>query len=65
VAEIAPLVGADVEKAKRDGASLGRKPDLLTEVVGEFPETARLDGEKYYAAGAGRDATVAAASEDT
>ena len=34
-AEIAPLVGADVEKVKR--AARG-KADLLTEVVGEFPE---------------------------
>src|SRR5206468_4533503 len=33
-AEIAPLVGADVEKAKR--AARLAKADLLTEVVGEF-----------------------------
>src|SRR6476660_3393593 len=35
-AEIAPAVGADVEKAKR--AAHLAKADLLTEVVGEFPE---------------------------
>ncbi len=42
-AEIAPLVGADVEKAKR--AAHLAKADLLTEVVGEFPELAGIDGE--------------------
>ena len=45
-AEIAPLVGTDVEKAKR-AANLA-KADLLTEVVGEFPELQGLMG-KYYA----------------
>ena len=45
-AEIAPLVGADVEKAKR--AARLCKTDLLTEVVGEFPEVQGLMG-KYYA----------------
>ncbi len=60
-AEIAPLVGADVAKAKR--AALLAKADLLTEVVGEFPELQGLMG-KYYALDQGEDASVAAASED-
>ena len=58
---IAPLVGADVEKAKR--AAKLAKADLLTEVVGEFPELQGLMG-KYYALAQGADASVAAASED-
>ena len=45
-AELAPLVGADVEKAKR--AARLAKADLLTEMVGEFPELQGLMG-KYYA----------------
>src|SRR6202171_5828060 len=60
-AEIAPLVGADVEKAKR-AAHLARA-DRLTEVVGEFPELQGLMG-KYYALAQGEDASVAAASEE-
>ena len=60
-AEIAPLVGADVEKAKR--AAQLAKADLLTEVVGEFPELQGLMG-KYYALAQGEDASVAAASEE-
>jgi glycyl-tRNA synthetase beta chain len=60
-AEIAPLVGADVEKAKR--AAKLAKADLLTEVVGEFPELQGLMG-KYYALAQGEDASVAAASEE-
>jgi len=60
-AEIAPLVGADVEKAKR--AAHLAKADLLTEVVGEFPELQGLMG-KYYALVQGEDASVAAASEE-
>jgi glycyl-tRNA synthetase beta chain len=60
-AEIAPLVGADVEKAKR--AARLCKTDLLTEVVGEFPELQGLMG-KYYAQAAGEDASVAAACEE-
>ena len=60
-AEIAPLVGADVEKTKR--AALLCKADLLTEVVGEFPELQGLMG-KYYALAQGEDASVAAASEE-
>jgi glycyl-tRNA synthetase beta chain len=60
-AEIAPLVGADVEKTKR--AAHLAKADLLTEVVGEFPELQGLMG-KYYALAQGEDPSVAAASEE-
>jgi len=60
-AEIAPLVGADVEKTKR--AARLAKADLLTEVVGEFPELQGLMG-KYYSLAQGEDASVAAASEE-
>ena len=60
-AKIAPLVGADVEKAKR--ASHLAKADLLTEVVGEFPELQGLMG-KYYALAQGEDALVSSASEE-
>jgi glycyl-tRNA synthetase beta chain len=60
-AGIAPLVGANVEKAKR--AAHLAKADLLTEVVGEFPELQGLIG-KYYALAQGEDASVAAASEE-
>jgi glycyl-tRNA synthetase beta chain len=60
-AEIAPLVGADVDKTRR--AARLAKADLLTEVVGEFPELQGLMG-KYYALAQGEDASVAAASED-
>jgi glycyl-tRNA synthetase beta chain len=60
-AELAPLVGADVEKARR--AATLCKADLLTEVVGEFPELQGLMG-KYYARAQGEDESVAAACED-
>src|ERR1700728_263364 len=60
-AEIAPLVKADVEKTKR--AAQLAKTDLLTDVVGEFPELQGLMG-KYYALAQGEDASVAAASEE-
>jgi glycyl-tRNA synthetase beta chain len=60
-AEIAPLVGADVEKTER--AARLAKADLLTEVVGEFPELQGLMG-KYYALAQGEDPSVAAASEE-
>jgi glycyl-tRNA synthetase beta chain len=59
--EMAELTGADVEKAKR--AARLAKADLLTEVVGEFPELQGLMG-KYYALAQGEDASVAAASEE-
>ena len=60
-AQLAPLVGADVAKVRR--AAKLCKADLLTEVVGEFPETQGLMG-KYYALAQGEDPSVAAASED-
>ncbi|MBE0704254.1 MAG: glycine--tRNA ligase subunit beta, partial [Afipia sp.] len=60
-AEIAPLVGADIEKTKR--AAKLAKADVLTEVVGEFPEVQGLMG-KYYALAQGEDVSVAAAIED-
>ena len=60
-AELAPLVGADVEKAKR--AARLCKADLLTEAVGEFPELQGLMG-KYYAEAQGEDEAVAHACED-
>ncbi|MEY9182829.1 glycyl-tRNA synthetase beta chain [Bradyrhizobium sp. USDA 326] len=60
-AEIAPLVGADVARATR--AAHLAKADLLTEVVGEFPEVQGLMG-KYYALAQGEDPSVAAACEE-
>lgn len=60
-AELAPLVGADVGMVRR--AAKLCKADLLTEVVGEFPETQGLMG-KYYAQAQGEDPSVAVASED-
>jgi glycyl-tRNA synthetase beta chain len=59
-AEIAPLVGADVDKAKR--AALLCKADLLTEVVGEFPELQGIIGT-HYAHKQGEDGEVAFAIE--
>lgn len=59
--ELAPLVGADVEKAKR--AARLAKLDLATEVVGEFPELQGLMG-RYYAEALGEDEAVAHAIED-
>ncbi len=60
-AELASSVGADVEKAQR--AARLAKADLLTEVVGEFPEVQGLMG-RYYALAQGEDKSVAAAIED-
>jgi glycyl-tRNA synthetase beta chain len=59
--ELAPLIGADVAKAKR--AAWLCKADLLTEVVGEFPEVQGTMG-KYYAEAQGEDEAVAHAIED-
>jgi glycyl-tRNA synthetase beta chain len=59
--ELAPLVGADVKKAKR--AARLCKADLLTEMVGEFPELQGTMG-KYYAEEQGEDEAVAHAIED-
>jgi glycyl-tRNA synthetase beta chain len=60
-AGLAPLVGADVKKAKR--AARLCKADLLTEMVGEFPELQGTMG-KYYAQAQGEDEAVAHAIED-
>jgi glycyl-tRNA synthetase beta chain len=60
-AEIAPLVGADIDKTRR--AARLAKADLLTEVVGEFPEVQGLMG-KYYALVQGENPAVAAACEE-
>ena len=59
--ELAPLVKADPKKAER--AAQLCKTDLLTEVVGEFPELQGLMG-KYYAEAQGEDEAVAHACED-
>jgi glycyl-tRNA synthetase beta chain len=59
--ELAPLIGADVEKTRRAARLV--KADLLTEMVGEFPELQGLMG-KYYARAQGEDESVAAACED-
>jgi glycyl-tRNA synthetase beta chain len=60
-AGLAPLVGADVEKSKR--AARLCKADLLTEMVGEFPELQGTMG-KYYAEEQDEDEAVAHACED-
>ena len=59
--EIAPRVGADPLMAERAGKLA--KADLITEMVGEFPELQGLMG-KYYAIAQGEDASVATAIED-
>ena len=59
--EIAPLVPADPALAER-AAELA-KTDLVTEMVGEFPELQGLMG-RYYAAAEGEDLSVATAIED-
>ena len=59
--ELAPLVMADPNKAER--AAQLAKADLLTEVVGEFPEVQGLMG-RYYAQAQGEDEAVARAIED-
>jgi glycyl-tRNA synthetase beta chain len=60
-AGLAPLVGADVEKARR--AARLAKADLLTDMVGEFPELQGLMG-KYYARAVHEDESVAVACEE-
>jgi glycyl-tRNA synthetase beta chain len=60
-AQLAPKVGADVGEATR--AARLAKADLLTEVVGEFPELQGLMG-KYYALAQGEAGSVAAACEE-
>jgi glycyl-tRNA synthetase beta chain len=59
-AELSPTVGADVAKVRR--AARLAKADLLTEVVGEFPELQGVMG-KYYALAQGEDVNVALACE--
>ena len=59
--DLAPLVNADRAKAER--AAQLCKADLLTEVVGEFPELQGLMG-RYYAEAQGEDEAVAHAIED-
>jgi glycyl-tRNA synthetase beta chain len=58
---LAPRVGADARKAER--AARLCKADLVTEMVGEFPELQGLMG-KYYAEEQGEDEAVAHAIED-
>ncbi|MDB5596660.1 MAG: glycyl-tRNA synthetase, beta subunit [Hyphomicrobiales bacterium] len=59
--ELAPRAGADPDKAAR--AAQLAKADLMTEVVGEFPETQGLMGRRY-AELQGEDADVAIAIEE-
>jgi glycyl-tRNA synthetase beta chain len=59
--ELAPAVGADPDKAAR--AARLAKADLVTEMVGEFPELQGLMG-KYYALAQCEDANVARAIEE-
>ena len=59
--EIAPEVGADVELAAR--AARLAKADLVTEMVGEFPELQGLMG-RYYATRQDEEASVADAIEE-
>lgn len=58
--EIAPLVGADAEKAER--AARIAKADLASEMVYEFPELQGVMG-RYYAEAAGDSPEVAAACQ--
>ena len=59
--QLAPIVGADGAKAER--AAQLCKADLLTDVVGEFPELQGLMG-RYYAEAQNEDEAVAHAIED-
>jgi glycyl-tRNA synthetase beta chain len=59
--KLAPLVGADVARTER--AAQLCKADLLTDVVGEFPELQGLMG-RYYAEAQDEDESVAHACED-
>src|SRR4051812_12060725 len=59
--ELAPIVGADADLAER--AARLAKADLVTEMVGEFPELQGLMG-RYYATAQGEHASVAAAIEE-
>ncbi|MEZ5785544.1 MAG: glycine--tRNA ligase subunit beta, partial [Xanthobacteraceae bacterium] len=59
--ELSNIIDADPAKVKR--AARLAKADLLTEVVGEFPELQGLMG-RYYALAQGEDESVARACED-
>jgi len=59
--ELAPIVKADVTQAAR--AALLCKADLVSEMVGEFPEVQGLMG-RYYATRQGEAPSVAAAIEE-
>lgn len=59
--KLAPLVGADVARTER--AAQLCKTDLLSDVVGEFPELQGLMG-RYYAEAQDEDEAVAHACED-
>jgi glycyl-tRNA synthetase beta chain len=59
--ELAATLGADPRKVRR--ATWLAKADLLTDVVGEFPELQGLMG-RYYAEAQGEDEAVAHACED-
>jgi glycyl-tRNA synthetase beta chain len=59
--QLADIIGAD--RAKTERAAQLCKADLLTEVVGEFPDLQGLMG-KYYAQAQGEDDAVANACED-
>ena len=59
--ELAPVVKADVKKAER--AAYLCKADLVSEMVGEFPEVQGLMG-RYYATRQGEHASVSIALED-
>jgi glycyl-tRNA synthetase beta chain len=61
-AELAPIVKADPKKKAAQAARLA-KTDLVTEMVGEFPELQGLMG-KYYALAEKIDPEVAAAIEE-
>ncbi len=59
--ELAPLVGAEPEKAERAAALC--KADLVTDMVVEFPDLQGLMG-RYYALDQGEDPAVAMAIEE-
>jgi glycyl-tRNA synthetase beta chain len=59
--ELSSIVGADPDKAER--AARLAKADLVTEMVGEFPDLQGLMG-KYYALAQGEDEAVARAIEE-
>jgi glycyl-tRNA synthetase beta chain len=59
--DLAAIVNADASKVER--AAKLAKADLVTEMVGEFPELQGLMG-RYYAHAQGEDETIAQAIED-